>query len=122
MTHSLKDTEIVVQIYANGKMDVNYNIHNPPKNNVRELGIKFVFYDEFDFIAWDREAHWSYYPQDHLGCPKGKTALYTPLINKYREEPSKPWHLDTRSFYYNADSDQQGLTHLAKSTKENIYK
>ena len=39
-------------------------------------------------MEWDRKAHWSWYPEDQIGRPRG-TAQALPVVREWVEEPGK---------------------------------
>jgi hypothetical protein len=137
----LKDNDVILEINGEydsifpvefrlvispiGKITIDYEIENLPKEYIREIGIKFETEDIFDSVSWERNSYWSYYPPDHLSAINGKTALYSNEVKSYRKEPGKNWNSDSKSFFYNGTDDEQlkgQLTNIAKATKENIKK
>jgi hypothetical protein len=73
---------------------------------------------------WNRKSYWDYYPEDHLSSRAGTVALCSGILNNYRSVPGKEWNEDTKSFFYDnpeSELDDKSLTHIAKSTKENVY-
>ena len=116
--------EFEISIYPDGKLKVWYQVEKIPTEDIRELGIQFELEDVFNTLSWNRNAYWSYYPDDHLSATKGTTALYPEELKMYRTEPVKTWNFDSKSFYYEGTENEKAkdlLTHIAKSTKENIW-
>jgi hypothetical protein len=113
-----------IMVSSNGVIQIQYQIQNIPKENIREIGIKFELEDVYDTLSWQRKTYWSYYPKNHLSSKNGKASLYSNAQKHYRTKPKKDWNEDSKSFYYNGIEDEvdNNLTNIAKSTKENIIK
>jgi hypothetical protein len=95
--------------------------HAPPKIvagrlRPRQMGIVFDLPKECDTLAWRRKTQWTYYPDDHIGRPEGKSKAFpgTPICQGspfYHTEPIWLWSQDTTP---------QGSADF-RSTKANIY-
>ncbi|MBE9511765.1 MAG: beta-galactosidase [Bacteroidetes bacterium] len=112
-----------VFINSKGKLRIQYQIENIPREYIREMGIKFELEDVLDSLSWERDAYWSYYPANHLSALKGTAALYPKEQKTFRKEPAKEWIYDSKSFYYEGIENElpgKQLSNIAKSTKENI--
>lgn len=118
----IPDVGFITRISPDGSITTEYRISNPPKEYIREIGIKYRMDDGCDSLSWKREPYWSVYPAQHLSGPEGKVSLYTDNLKIYREAPGKDWQYDTKSFFYNGIKNETArqLTHVAKATKENI--
>jgi len=115
--------EFKVTVSSNGEIIIHYEIENVPQEYIRELGINFELEDVFDSLSWERNSYWSYYPTNHLSAQKATIALYSEEQKTYRNEPTKDWNTDSKSFYYEGIENEltrEQLTNIAKSTKENI--
>ena len=105
-------------------MKVIYQVDNIPEKYIREIGIRFILFDRFDSLSWDREGYWSYYPSNSLSGDKGRVALKSTIQNHYQQQPKKGWPFDTKSFFYDGTSPEKteiALTNISRSSKENIY-
>ncbi|MEM9835789.1 MAG: glycoside hydrolase family 2 TIM barrel-domain containing protein [Bacteroidota bacterium] len=114
-----------ISITPSGKMSIQYSVDSIPAELIREIGIKFMLADAFDAISWQRETFWSCYPEDHLSAEQGRAELYTSAPKSYGDKPEKEWNKDNKSFYYSGTDDEvsrQQLTHIARSTKEKVYR
>jgi beta-galactosidase len=116
------DVVFNIQISTNGSITTTYTINSLIREYVREMGIKYILDDKYDSLLWKRDAYWSFYPTDYLSPPNGKVSLCTNILNQYRKAPVKDWQFDTKSFFYDGESNEaEGeLTYVAKATKENI--
>jgi len=88
---------------------------------VQESGIRLILGNEFDKLAWDRQAYWTVYPALHLRMPNGEIDLHSDLPMDYRQFPNHPWELDRKDFYYHGIDRTLPLTNIARAMKENIY-
>jgi hypothetical protein len=105
-------------------MTIRYDITGIPGEYIRELGIKLVFEGQADSISWRRSAYWSSYPDGFISGATGSAVLYSPVLNRFGQEPQKDWLEDYKSFYYEGPDDESygaGLTRVVKAAKENIY-
>ncbi len=119
----LSGVDYRIRISADGLVFVKYRIEKMPEEYIRELGVSFKLDDEFDSLSWIRDAYWTCYPESHLSSVRGKAALYSDILKRYREPPPKDWVFDAKSFFYDGvERERQGeaFTYIAKSTKENI--
>jgi len=121
---SYPDVVFNIQIFPDGSITTTYTVNNLPKDIIREMGVKYILDNKFDSLSWERDAYWSYYPDNYLSAQNGKIALFTNKQNLYRNAPVKDWQFDTKSFFYDGTSDEaEGeMTYVAKATKENIKK
>ncbi len=116
------DTFFILQISTNGNVITKYTFENLPKEYVREIGVRYDIESVFNTLQWERESYWSAYPKNHLSAISGTAQLFTNVSTNYRTAPEKDWELDTKSFYYEGTSNEnnESLTNISKSTKENI--
>ena len=82
-----------------GGLSVDYRFVCRKDVDPRQVGVVFDLPAAFDTLAWEREAQWTAYPEDHIGRPKGvATALAAPSRNwDGRTEPTWPWALDAHA-------------------------
>ncbi|HYW81088.1 MAG TPA: glycoside hydrolase family 2 TIM barrel-domain containing protein, partial [Thermoguttaceae bacterium] len=81
----------------------------------RQLGLRFELPETVDSLAWERNAQWSVYPDDHIGRPIGTARAFLPNQDTKEalgRQPTWAWSqsacpLGTRDF---------------RSTKHNIYR
>lgn len=71
-----------------GSMLVRYAVTVNQDVNPRQWGLVWTLPREFDRTEWDRKAHWSWYPEDQIGRPRG-TAQALPVVREWVEEPGK---------------------------------
>ena len=113
-----------IELSPTGLMTISYQVDNIPDNYIREIGVRFILFDRFDSLSWDREGYWSYYPPNSLSVDQGRVALKSPIQNRYRQQPGKKWPFDTKSFYYDGTSPEKieiELTNISKSSKEKVH-
>ncbi|MFC2123394.1 glycoside hydrolase family 2 TIM barrel-domain containing protein [Bacteroidota bacterium] len=116
--------EFNIDLSATGVINVEYTVGNVPDKYIRELGVRFILFDQFDSLEWNRKGYWSYYPPTSLSSSRGSVALVSTVQNRYRQQPLKDWIFDTKSFYYNGTSHERidtEMTNISKGSKENIY-
>ncbi len=122
--NSIRSTiEFEISVSVTGEIKTKYHVKKIPKENIREIGIRFEIDPVIDSLSWERDGYWSYYPADHLSASVGKVSLYSDNLNTYRKAPEKSWVFDSKSFFYNGISDEvlsEQFTNVAKGTKENI--
>ncbi|MFO0982849.1 MAG: glycoside hydrolase family 2 TIM barrel-domain containing protein [Planctomycetota bacterium] len=63
-----------------------------PELRAREVGMRFSVPREWDELAWQRDAEWSVYPDDHVGRPSGSARAFPP--HDERVPPEWPWSQD----------------------------
>ena len=110
-------------ITPDGAMNLYYQTEGEPNGWLRESGVKFYLPEAISCIDWEREAYWSYYPENSFAGNRGSAPLYNPREVPYGADPAQPWIMDTRNYYYFADKGALGdrpLTNVAKGMKENI--
>jgi len=119
----------VVKIDGQGLINTEFNISNPPPPNAGsigntgydEVGVTYLLPAAVDRIRWERKGLWSAYPEDHIGRNRG-TAPRAGKVPVYREEPTWPWGLDEKTFYYFGAEDKGGRgCNDFRSTKENVW-
>ena len=126
LSGSYSDTlnvEYEIIISPDGNMLTKYNVTKLPEEFIRELGIRYVINNSASSVSWNRNSYWSYYPKGHLSAQAGEAFLYSDTKNRYRHKPQKEYEYDIKSFYYDSSDDEvdnNGLTYISKSTKENI--
>lgn len=60
---------------------------------VREIGLDFETPLGFDKLSWDRNAEFSYYPDDHIGRPLGEAVAH-PAVPQIVPPTNRPFGLD----------------------------
>lgn len=78
------EMELVPQ--EDGRLLVRYQVKLASPVNPRQWGMVFSLPRGFDKIRWQRDSHWSWYPEDHIGRPSG-SAKANPSQRKFIEEP-----------------------------------
>ena len=81
----------------------------------RQIGVVFGLPADFQTLEWRRKAHWSAYPQDHIGRPQGAATAFVsgvPLSGLAGPRATPKWS-------WSADGNQYG-TNDFRSTKMNI--
>ena len=111
-----------VRMDAAGTLSIDYQVTAAPAGkHLQESGIRLILGNEFNRLAWDRQAYWTAYPASHLGLPNGKIDLHSDLPMEYRQFPDHPWALDRKDFYYLGINYKLPMTNMARAMKENIY-
>jgi hypothetical protein len=118
-----KDFDGGFQIRMDDAGDIEYRYefkYNGPDVWVREIGLDFEVPLSFDKLSWDRNAEFSYYPDDHIGRPVGETVAH-PNVLQTVPPTNRPFGLDehiwgcndfrsTKRHIYTASlTDQDGL-------------
>lgn len=99
----------------NGGLLVRYGITVSSAKNPRQWGLVLTLPRAFDTLQWSRNAHWSWYPEDHIGRAQGM-ARANPTVRKLVEEPGlEPRHA------WKDDSNALGSNDF-RSTKTGIAK
>ena len=117
------EVEMQIVIYPQGKMEINYLTDGQPNGFLRETGVRFHLPPAIDFLKWERDGYWSYYPEGEFGGNIGQTSFYSKKQAAYGQRPVQPWGDDTRNYFYLADAGancKEPMTNIAKSMKENI--
>ena len=111
---------VVLEIDGMGYIEATYDARNLP-DDIAELGIAFDLAEDIDRIAWDRDALWSVFPEDHIGRPHGTAKRRNgDTSNNYRKAPRGNWASDTRNFFLFGADDLGRATHDFRATKTNI--
>jgi hypothetical protein len=76
----------------------------------REIGLEFDVPLSFDKLSWDRNAEYSYYPEDHIGRPQGEAVAH-PTVAQTIPAGDRPYGLDDHTWGCND----------FRSTKRHIY-
>ena len=96
-----------------GRMLIRYMVKINEDINPRQWGLVFTLPHSFDTISWNRQSHWSWYPEHQIGRPAG-SAKANPVNRKEVEilgvKPGNVWK---------DDSNKLG-TNDFRSTKMNI--
>ena len=101
-----------------GSIKVRYAFQVTAKDkfNPRQIGVVFNLPSECQTLTWRRKAHWSFYPDDHIGRAQGTATAFVkgvPLSSLAgpRNEPGWSW---------GADGNEAGANDF-RSTKMNIF-
>jgi hypothetical protein len=76
----------------------------------REIGLEFELPLDFDKLSWDRKAEYSFYPDDHIGRPRGEAVAH-PAVAQKVPAGDRPYGLDDHAWGSND----------FRSTKRHIY-
>jgi beta-galactosidase len=83
---------------GNGIVNISYKYSLKKDINPRQWGLVFGLPATFQELDWNRNAHWDYYPADHIGRPVGKATLTSEVKVSGPAGPSAlpttPWSLD----------------------------
>ena len=76
-----------------------FTITEQGKCDPRQIGLVFGLPAECQTLSWRRQAHWSSYPEDHIGRPQGTATAFAsgvPLsgLAGARVEPNWSWSWD----------------------------
>ena len=94
-----------------GDVEIGYDFrYTGPDVYVHEIGLDFRVPLEFDKLAWDRHAEYSYYPSDHIGRPTGEAVAH-PTVAQTVPPGDRPYSLDDHPWGCND----------FRSVKRNIY-
>ncbi len=111
-----------VQFDENGVFTIDYQIDGVPRNKyIQEAGIKFISGDNFEKLAWNRDAYFTAYSPNDLGRPAGEVDLTQFSRISYRQEPQHDFGMDSQGFYYFGLDEKLPYTNTVRSLKENIY-
>ena len=120
------DVSFATVVNGNGELSTVVDIPLLPER-WREVGVRYVLDQGLDSLSWERNALWSFYPEDHIGRPVGTASKLVPATQReeYRERPAHPWSRDTRDFfvYGKAGHDSPlGVPVDFRTTKEHILR
>lgn len=114
--------EFNIQVDKGGLISFSYDVTNAPENKgVQEAGLKFVMGNQFNQLSWKRKAYFTAYPEYDIGVPEGKVNLKENVSMEYRREPTHPWGMDNKNFYYHGLEKEFLYANTTRSLKENIY-
>ena len=94
------DIEIAYHFTYNGKSEF----------SAREIGLELELPAEMGRLEWDRNAEWSYYPEDHIGRPHGVAQVHS-AFSQTIPPTNRP---------YSQDNHAWGCNDF-RSTKRHIY-
>ncbi|HEY9257133.1 glycoside hydrolase family 2 protein [Chitinophaga sp.] len=81
-----------------GLVNISYQYILKKDINPRQWGLVFGLPMTFQELNWNRNAHWDYYPADHIGRPVGKASLISETKISGPAGPfalpTTPWSLD----------------------------
>lgn len=118
--YTLAGATFVTSFHADGRVEVSYDAvwTGEQPFNIFTIGLQLPIAPAFDTLYWERDALWSYYPQDHIGRPAGEAPAegeprYAESRAAYTEGPKPwPWSQDLIS----------GVTRDFRSTKFNLIR
>jgi hypothetical protein len=88
--------EIVID--SAGGVSVEYDFTVNADINPRQIGLVFILNRTFDTLQWERDGHWSVYPNDHIGRALGRAKAFvgTQISGSAgpRRKPQNPWSKD----------------------------
>ncbi|MFB4350615.1 glycoside hydrolase family 2 TIM barrel-domain containing protein [Microbacterium sp. CR_7] len=90
--------QIVVD--GRGLLTTTYTLSNPHSTATTDVGVGYTAVSTSDTLSWVRDAHWTAYPEGHLGRPVGTAVKRRASgADGYRSAPSWSWEQDTHSYY-----------------------
>ncbi len=98
----------------NGLVRVSYEVTVSRDVNPRQWGLVFTLPGKFDTIDWDRQPHWSWYPDNHIGRPQGTAKVNANAATKPTGQPTGP-----ANKYWKDDSNELGSNDF-RGTKMHI--
>ncbi len=118
--HTVK-VEFDIRIDGSGLIVTRYRIRGEHEG-YSHLGISYRIPETVDKLAWDRQALWSVYPDDHIGRPKGVAKRIASGPEPYREKPQGPWSHDMGDvFLFGKDAHHPSASNDFRSLKEHIW-
>lgn len=115
------DTAIKVAVSPHGLLTTTYTIANPLSGQVSDVGVRYVLADRTDTLAWQRDAQWTAYPDDHIGRASGTaTRGRGSGADGYRTRPDWPWAQDTHSYFLFGKDSAAHWTNDFRSTKAQV--
>ncbi len=111
--------EIRMDDAGNVQMAYNFKYNGQREISAREIGLGFEMPADMGRLEWDRKADWSYYPDDHVGRPKGVAMVHStfaqtiPPGDRPYSQDDHPWGCNdfrsTKRHIYRASlTDAQG--------------
>lgn len=79
---------LVAETQQDGSVLIHYAVTVNRDVNPRQWGLVWTLPRSFDTMDWFRNSHWSWYPNDQIGRPRG-TVKAQPVFRKWVEEPRK---------------------------------
>jgi hypothetical protein len=111
-----------IKIDENGVFNFDYKLDEVRTDKyIQEAGLKFITGNNFIKLAWDRNAYFSAYPENHMGAPSGEVLLNDKPNMIYRKRPQHNWEMDSKNFYYFGIEPELAYTNIVRGSKENIY-
>jgi len=94
-----------------GNVEIRYSFaNNGPEIVAREIGMTFEVPLSCNRLEWDRNAEWSYYPNDHIGRPHGIARTHSEVAQSVPPN-NRPFGLDDHPWGCND----------FRSCKRNVY-
>jgi hypothetical protein len=105
-----------LRIDGRGNMIIDYRFeYSGDPLQAREVGLLFNVARDCDILEWERDAQWTYYPDDHIGRAAGRAPAFRDARqwpeHDFRKRPAWPWSLDST----------EGGTNDFRSTKYKIF-
>lgn len=121
-TYDKISAAFTIRMDEQGVINIDYVIENVIADKyIQQAGVKFLTGDVFETLTWDRNAYFTAYPPDDLGCVSGDVSLSEKPEMTYRQEPQHAWAMDTKNYYYFGLEPILPYTNRVRSLKENIY-
>jgi beta-galactosidase len=118
--------EFTMTVKANGEILLHYKAENSLKSAC-EAGIYFLLAGNLDKLSWERNAYWNFYPDGHLGRPRGISYKLSDHgeEEQYRKQPFGTWENGTKDFYLFQQSGKRPgwlpVPNEFRATKLNIF-
>jgi hypothetical protein len=93
------------------QMAYNFKYNGKQEFSAREIGLGFDLPADMGRLEWDRNADWSYYPDDHIGRPQGVAMVHSAM----------PQTVPPGDHPYSQDDHPWGCNDF-RSTKRHIYR
>jgi len=102
--------EIKMDDAGDVQMAYNFKYNGKQEFSAREIGLGFELPVDMGRLEWDRNADWSYYPDDHIGRPRGVAMVHNTI----------PQTVPPGDRPYSQDDHPWGCNDF-RSTKRHIY-
>ena len=103
--------EIKMDDAGDVEMAYNFKYNGKQEFSAREIGLGFELPADMGRLEWDRNADWSYYPDDHIGRPQGVAMVHSTM----------PQTVPPGNRPYSQDDHPWGCNDF-RSTKRHIYR
>jgi hypothetical protein len=103
--------EIKMDDAGDVRMSYSFKYTGEREFSAREVGLGFELPADMGRLEWDRQADWSYYPDDHIGRPRGMAMIHS----------AWPQTIPPGDRPYSQDDHPWGCNDF-RSTKRHIYR